>query len=192
MELRRLGGEIIGIGEKLVRVAESNKADLQGADLWRADLQGANLRRADLQGADLRRANLQGADLQYPDLSLLLLQHVNTKLRAWKYLRGGKSPYRGCSYLPGETYTEVVFNSDCRDQCAAGLNVATLQWCLNDSADSNEFAEVSFYARDIVAIPLVTDGKFRVKKLKVERIITRAEAEALLKTCYSTGENDNG
>jgi len=48
--------------------ADLQRADLQGADLWRANLQRADLKRADLQGANLQRANLQRANLQRANL----------------------------------------------------------------------------------------------------------------------------
>jgi len=49
-------------------LAEKNKANLRGADLWGADLRGANLWEADLRGANLWGANLWGANLREADL----------------------------------------------------------------------------------------------------------------------------
>jgi len=52
------------------------------------------------------------------------------------------------------------------------LNVATLPWCnRNKQSESDVIVKVSFLAGDIVAVPYTTDGKFRVKKMKVEEII---------------------
>jgi len=102
-------------------------------------------------------------------------------LKAWKYLINGQSPYQCCEYQIGKTY--VFKNCDDNEQnlCGAGGNVATLMWCLKDNLYANEFIEVEFYVKDIVAIPYRTDGKFRVKKFKVIRKINRKQAIRLLK-----------
>ena len=141
--------------------------------------QRANLSEANLRGANLSEANLWGADL-LPDLYILKFQPPKTILRGWKYLRDGKSPYQSAEYEVGKVYTEKDFSTDERITCNRGLNVATLQWCLNDSPSDVEFIEVEFYAKDIVAIPFATDGKFRVKRFKVLRKIIRDEAEKIV------------
>lgn len=168
--------------------ANLEEANLRGADLEGANLRGANLRGADLRGADLWRANLRGANLWgaslseanlLPDLYILKFQPPNTKLRAWKYLKNGKSPYQDATYEVSKIYTEKDFSTDERLACDKGINVATLQWCLNDSTEDCEYLEVEFLAKDIVAIPFATDGKFRVKKMRVLRKINREEAKKL-------------
>ena len=54
-------------------------------------------------------------------------------------------------------------------------------WCLKDNLEANEFIEVEFQVKDIVAIPFTTDGKFRVKKFKVIKKYTRKQVLDLLK-----------
>ena len=164
--------------QKWLKDYGGKRADLQGANLRGAHLAGADLRRADLQGAHLARADLEGMNYR-PYLHILKLQLPDTKLRAWKYLVDGKSPYREAEYQAGKTYTETDVDADERVQCGKGLNVATLQWCLWDSSKADEFLEVEFEVRDIVAIPIATDGKFRVRKFKAVRVIGRKEAERL-------------
>jgi len=179
--------------------ANLRDVDLAGADLEGANLQGANLRDTDLEGADLENADLKGADLVYADLSCANLEgatissplhHLkelppDTVLRCWKYLSGnGLSPYYRTRYEVGKTY-EFTCNTDERVLCAKGGNVATLEWCLGDDIDStNQFIEVEFQVKDIGAIPYATDGKFRVKKFKILRQISREEALKL------SGEGD--
>jgi len=163
-------------------------AYLSGAYLSRAYLSGANLSGANLSGANLSGANLSGANLldtagsPLPGLYLLKFQPAETKLRAWKYLRNGLSPYREVAYAVGKVYSVKEYSGDERILCDAGLNVATLDWCLADSVgkDAVEFLEVEFKAGDIIAVPLATDGKFRVRKLKVLRKITRGQAQGIL------------
>ena len=60
------------------------------------------------------------------------------------------------------------FDTDERILCSSGFNVATLPWCNANKGPGNIIVEVEFYAKDIIAIPYATDGKFRVKKLRVE------------------------
>ncbi len=145
----------------------------------------ANLECENLYGANLKCANLDGArNLFYrPDLEII--KHCTGKIRAWKYVKSdGSNPYNQFSekYEVGKTYTEDNFNADEFQNCGTGFNVATLRWCYHDSGDAeNQYLEIEFTAKDIVAIPYTTDGKFRVKKMKILRRITRKEAEDLLK-----------
>jgi len=173
-----------------LRGAYLQGADLRDANLRGANLRGANLQDAYLQGADLRGADLQDAKYKEPlflcDLYSLKLLPENTVLTFWKYLRNGLSPYQDMKYEVGKTYKFKSYNSDESQQCGEGGNVATLMWCLKDDLEANQFIEVKFKVKDIVAIPYVTDGKFRVKKLKVLRMIDREEAIQLLKGSMST------
>ncbi|MFZ5989854.1 MAG: pentapeptide repeat-containing protein [Bacillota bacterium] len=166
---------------------EKSEADLHGADLRGANLHGADLHEADLRGANLREANLRGANLRgtkykeplfLTDLYLLKLQPSNTKLRAWKYLKGGLSPYQKFKYDINKTYE---FDCDMNENilCSNGGNIATLTWCLKDNLEVDEFMEVEFLVKDIV-MPLNSDGKFRVKKFTTLRIINREEAIKIL------------
>jgi len=155
------------------------------ADLSGAYLSGANLSRANLSGANLSGANLSRADLPLalPDLYLLKLQPPKIKLTAWKYLENGKSPYQHFEYEVGKTYTAKDASTDEKILCDVGLNVATLSWCLKDTnykTSKIEFLEVEFTAKDIAAVPIATDGKFRVTQFKVLRKINRDEAVKFL------------
>ena len=77
----------------LVGVEGGERADLQGANLYRADLRGADLCYADLCYADLRganlrsanlcRANLRGADLQGANLCRANLRGANVDFACW-------------------------------------------------------------------------------------------------------------
>ena len=162
--------------------ANLRDADLYGANLRDADLCGANLRDANLYGADLcganlRDANLYGADLtdtrmQLPDIYILKDQSPNIKLIAFKFLRESLiSPYEGFPYEVGKTYSTTKYDGDERLSCSSGFNVATRQWCERNMGEGDVLVKVSFKAGDIVAIPYATDGKFRVKRMKVEEII---------------------
>ena len=146
------------------------RADLRGADLWGADLEGANL-----EGAK----NLK----MYSRSDLNILSFQKGKLRAFKYLNGDISPYKYFKYLVGWTYS--VKKEDCdtnvSNGCGAGLNVASLEWCLRDTKFdlTKTYIEVEFNVKDIVCIPFVSNGKFRVKKLKVIRKVPVNEIKKL-------------
>jgi len=174
-----------------LKAANLKRANLQGANfreskLWWTNFERADLTRAKFEWADTRGANFSGARIEnttgiIPDLYILRMQQPNIKLRAWKYLYNGKSPCQGAKYEVGKTYTEQNYSRDERNQCDRGLNVSTLEWCLRHSSGyKSEFMEVEFQAKDIIAIPFATDGKFRVKKFRVLRKISRREAEKII------------
>ena len=191
----RFSGEIILCGkyESIKDCLEKNRgADLRGANLCEANLYGANLYEANLYGANLCEANLCEANLYeanlceanlrfkdnphlLPDLYSLKLLPKNTKLRYWKYLKNGVSPYQDFKYEAGKEYKFDDADSDEKALCSKGGNVATLMWCLKDNLDADEFIEVEFQVKDICAVPFATDGKFRVKKFKVVKQYTRKQ-----------------
>jgi len=209
IEIKRWDNEeVIVSGEygSFKEAVEQNKeklsfADLSCADLSFANLSCANLRFADLSCADLSFANLSYADLRsadlnsaihkeplfLPDLYSLKLLPKNTKLRYWKYMKNGKSPYYKSEYIVGKTYTCKDYSSDEYSECDRGFNVATIQWCLNDGRSADEFLQVEFKVSDIVAIPLTSHGKFRVKRMKIIKKYTRKQVLDLLKKAMETG-----
>jgi len=169
--------------EELQKILEEHKKwldDGEGgkrANLWGANLQRADLQRADLREADLRGANLRRAKLQLPDLCILKDQPPNIKLIAFKFLaKDLLSPYENFQYELGKSYTCDDYSEDEREVCGKGFNVATRQWCeQNRDKQDTILVKVSFRAKDIIAIPYATDGKFRVKAMKIEEIVERLD-----------------
>jgi hypothetical protein len=164
-----------------LRGADLRGAYLQHADLRGADLQGADLRGADLQHADLQCAYLRGADLQHADLQgakginknlitpLRILLDQPGKIRAYKLVKSdGLAPFNGgITYEIGKEY--AVLNADTNEftQCAIGINLATLDWCMREWQDGYRILIAEFTAKDIACIPVATDGKFRVFRCKI-------------------------
>jgi uncharacterized protein YjbI with pentapeptide repeats len=155
-------------------------ADLAGADLRVADLRGADLTGAYLAGADLRGADLRGAYLRGADLRgargankmlctpLMILLDQPEKIRAYKLVTSkGVGPYNGgITYEMNGEYS--VDNADCTDeQCAAGINLATLDWCMREWREGYRILVAEFQSKDIASIPMATDGKFRVHRCKI-------------------------
>ena len=182
-------------GEADLWGADLGGANLWGANLWEADLGGANLGGANLGGANLRGANLRGANLLGANLRganllganlwgaegfapervndlLILLDQVGP-IRAYKLVDSEyRSPIQSSgklTYRVGET-VEATANTDSRVDCGAGVNLATLPWCLSNWRSGYRVLVVEFRKADIAAIP-VGDGKFRVGKCKVVREI---------------------
>ena len=54
-----------------------------------------------------------------------------------------------------------------REQCAAGINVASLDWCLREWKEGYRVLLVDFEAKDIACIPIGSDGKFRLYRCEV-------------------------
>ncbi len=177
--------------ESIKRLVEKNKADLQGADLQGADLWGADLQGADLWGADLRGANLSGANLSGANLSranlsradlsgakgidkhictpLMMLYDQPGKVRAYKLVKENmEGPFNGgIKYEIGKTYEVKTANTDDNEQCAEGINLATLGWCIINWKPGYHILIAEFTAKDLAAIPIATDGKFRVFHCKI-------------------------
>jgi uncharacterized protein YjbI with pentapeptide repeats len=161
-------------------------ADLSGANLSGANLSGAHLSRADLYDANLSRANLSGADLSGANLSdanlsgangaqperctpLLMLLDQPGSIRAYKLVTDeGIGPFNGgITYQVGESYEVADADTNPHEHCAAGINVATLDWCLKEWQQGYRVLIVEFTAADIACIPTATDGKFRLHRCRV-------------------------
>ena len=159
--------------------ADLRGADLRGADLWGADLRGADLRGANLWGADLRGANLWGAKGHSPERTneLLLLREQVGKIRAYKLVTADlKSPIQTDNPVTYEIGSTVEAEADTNEgeHCGAGINLATLPWCLNEHRTGYRILVCEFTAKDIAAIPNA-DGKFRVHKAKVVKELDLTE-----------------
>jgi hypothetical protein len=171
--------------------ADLRYADLRYADLRSADLHSADLRHANLHSADLRHANLRYADLRYADLRSADLcsadlrsvkgisKQITTplygildqigKIRAYKLVnKNNEGIYNGgIQYLKGKTVKEPNADIDEQNQCGAGINLATLDWCIRGWKEGFKILICEFTKKDIACIPIGSDGKFRVYKCRV-------------------------
>jgi hypothetical protein len=79
-----------------------------------------------------------------------------------------EGPYQGgITYKIGKSYQVDNANTDDTEHCEAGINVATLDWCMKEWSDGYHILIVEFEAADIAAIPIATDGKFRLHRCTV-------------------------
>jgi len=154
-----------------LEIAVNKGAYLRSADLRSAYLRSADLSGANLSGADLRSADLSGAKGINKHLctSLLLLLDQPGKIRAYKLVNSEmEGPYNGgIKYEVGKIFKVADANTDDTVQCAAGINLATLDWCMKEWQEGYRILVAEFTAKDIAAIPTATDGKFRVHKCKI-------------------------
>lgn len=127
-------------------------------------------------GADLSRANLSGANLSgakgiIPErcTPLLMLLDQPGAMRAYKLVTAeGLGPFNGgITYRVGDSCEVLNASTDPLQPCAAGINVATLDWCLANWQPGYRVLIVEFTAADIAAIPTATDGKFRLHRCAV-------------------------
>lgn len=165
--------------------AESMKVAVEEAAKSCADLSGADLSCADLYGADLSCANLSGSDLSCANLScanlygakginknrctpLRFLLDQPGAVRAYKLVnKDGVGPFNGgIKYEIGHDYAVDADTND-EIECAAGINLATLDWCMMEWRTGYRILIAEFTAADIAAIPVASDGKFRVHRCKI-------------------------
>ena len=145
---------------------DSLKLCVEAAVKSNADLVGANL-----ENANLENANLVGAKgiNKYRCTPLLMLHDQIGKIRLYKLVtKKGEGPYNGgIIYRVGESYSVDDANCDDTRQCAAGINLATLDWCMKNWQKGYRILIAEFKAEDIAAVPIATDGKMRVHKCAI-------------------------
>ena len=154
----RYTGETLyeGEAESLKALAVSHRANLTGADLTRANLSGADLYRA------------KGI-IRYLTTPLYMLRDQPGPIRLYKLTnKEGHGPFRGgITYQVGGEYAVEDADTDEDTQCAAGINLATLDWCIREWRTGYRILVAEFTAGDIAAIPVGSDGKARVHRCKI-------------------------
>jgi hypothetical protein len=169
--------------------ANLSYSNLSYSDLSYSDLSYSDLSYSDLRGSNLSYSNLRGSNLSYSDLSysdlrgakgisperttpLLILAEQVGKIRAFKLVNAEyQSPIQTSgklTYNVGDTLTAKA-NTDPLVQCAEGISLCTLDWCLKSWRDGYHVMVCEFSAKDLACIPTATDGKFRVHQCKVIR-----------------------
>ena len=156
--------------------ANLSGADLSGADLYGANLSGANLRGANLSSANLSGANLSSANLSSAKIILTLDDYLKTyKIKTTKeyiYLyKIVKDNYKSffssnpITYEVGKEYSVDKVDNNIFTECSYGLSVETEFWCKQQG--TGRILQVKVHWKDIITIPINTNGKIRVRKLQV-------------------------
>ena len=145
-------------------------ANLSDANLSGANLSGANLSGAYLSGADLSGAHLSGAEgvEAWRCTPLMMLLDQPGPIRAYKLVNANSDgPYNGgIVYKIGQDYAVENANTGPTCDYGAGINLATLDWCLRAWREGYRVIVMEFTAADIACIPIGTDGEFRVRRCK--------------------------
>ena len=146
--------------------ADSMLLALQQAVKAGAYLTGAYLTGADLTGAYLSRA--KGIN-KYLTTPLHMLMDQPGPIRAYKLVgANGEGPFQGgVKYVVGKTVKVKDANTNESEHCGAGINVASLDWCMKEWRTGYRILLVEFTAADIACIPMASDGKFRVHRCDV-------------------------
>jgi uncharacterized protein YjbI with pentapeptide repeats len=156
--------------------ADLSEADLSGADLSEADLYRANLYRANLSGANLSEANLYRANLsgakgisKYLTTPLYMLLDQTGLIRAYKLVTDKNTgpTYPGTIYAQGQKYEVANACCDESEQCAPGISLATLDWVIKEWKPGFKILIAEFTTQEIAAIPISSDGKFRVHSCRI-------------------------
>ena len=149
-----------------LRHASLEVAHLEGANLGGANLDGARLNGARLDGARLEGARLEGARLFPHPLAILNAQ--GGPVRVYKLTtKNGNSPFfrnRVLNYDTDEAVTAAC-DPDKRRDCADGIHVATLDWCLRHWEQGWRILILECEAQTLV-IPHASDGKFRTSAVR--------------------------
>jgi hypothetical protein len=102
---------------------------------------------------------------------LARLKKHNGPVRAYKYTdKDGKSPTQPTgklNYEIGKTVEVKNASTNAADDCAAGVNLASLDWCQSSLHGDSRLFAVEFHSKDVAAIPTSSNGKFRVFRCKV-------------------------
>jgi len=97
-----------------------------------------------------------------------LRKHAGT-VRAYKVTKanGQGTVKGGITYEVGKDFEVKNAVTDEAQDCAAGINLADLNWVKKEYIGDYRIFACEFKAEDIAAIPKNTDGKFRVFRCKV-------------------------
>ncbi len=177
------GANLIGadLRDANLRDANLRGANLSGAYLIDANLSGAYLIDANLSGANLSGANLRGANLSGAYLidakglspwactPLMMLLDQPGNIVAYKLVTPkGKGPFNGgLEYEMGSVVEVLDACTDATVDCGSGVNIATADWCLKEWKPGHRILRVQHTAADIAAIPVGSDGKYRVFRCTV-------------------------
>lgn len=156
--------------------ASFKESNLCGASFIKTNLQATNLSFTDLTNVKFHKNNLCGANFTsakglnaYQITPLLFLLDQPGKIRAYKLVnKNNTGPFFSeIHYEIGETYKVDNADIDNLKQCAPGINLATLDWCIENYVKGYKILIAEFAAKDIAAIPAGSTGKFRVHKCKI-------------------------
>jgi hypothetical protein len=109
---------------------------------------------------------LSGAKGLHRDIvtPLRILLEQPGPIRAYKLVtKHGDGPFNsGITYEIGKSYEVADANTNEFIDCGSGINLCTLDWALKEWRPGYRILIAEFTREDIAAIPVASDGKFRV------------------------------
>ena len=92
-------------------------------------------------------------------------------IRAYKIVNAKNEGiyHGGLIYEIGKVVEEKISDTNESRDCGAGINLATLDWCIKEWKEGYKILIVEFEVKDIACIPIGSDGKFRVFRCKIIR-----------------------
>jgi hypothetical protein len=146
--------------------SKGERADLSGADLSGADLSGANLSGADLSQVKglLNPTEWMAENFSSTDDGYIVYKAFGVDLTTYNQSCFGK-------IRKGKYITEIV-NPLPTVGCGCGINFATLGW-IKGYYPNAQIRECLIEWKDLatLVVPYSTDGKARVGRLKIGRIV---------------------
>ena len=176
------GGERADLSDADLRGVDLSDADLRGAYLSSAYLRGADLCGANLRGAYLSDADLRGADLSSANLSGAkgLTNPIDFMAENFERVTEGYIVYKTFFHMHGApSYWEIKPNSVISetanplriDDCACGINVATLEWVRKFASGEIWKCLIEWDWLPGVVVPYNTDGKIRCERLRLLEVV---------------------
>lgn len=174
---------ILKAHEKWLRAKDGECAKLQGANLQAAKLQRADLRRADV-------SNTQGL-LNAADWLHTHCEETVDGIIAYKTFGAHFPSPVYWEVGPGAVLAEVV--NPCRtNNCACGINVATLEWCRKRNSSGNIWRVlIRWIDLADAVVPYGTDGKFRVARCELLAIEDGGRSEKVVEEEVEEEEEEN-
>jgi len=75
--------------------------------------------------------------------------------------------YKLIKYEIGQSYSVDNASTNEETQCAEGISLASLDWCCRNWKNGYKVLIAEFNKKDIAAIPIGSNGKFRVHRCKI-------------------------
>ena len=171
-DLRGANLEGVNLENAVLTYADLKGVNLEGANLAYADLRDIDLTHAILIGADLRDADLENAILRGANLAHAILIGANISIPTINKQQIFYKTFNDYYKAPekwviteNSIIEDTTLNTDLRETCASGINIASLEWVKTNC--KNQIWEVELLPESVVVVPYASDGKFRTNKIRL-------------------------
>lgn len=154
-----------------------NDVSFVNSEIEDSNFDGSNLNSSFLDASQSEYFQSQNIEGVIADQSILKqLPQLTSPFEIYKLINGkNEGIFRGgLKYIVGETVEVAKYNSDPKEECGAGISVATLSWCISrfdkdlkgekTPDEKHSILKIKVDPADIVCVPEYSTGKIRVKK----------------------------